>query len=203
MPEKKNSSVQTELQKRNMLRVSNQEANAITRECIETALLRLMEKKAFAEISIQDIITVAGVSRSSYYRNYESKEDILTQYIRMINDSLSSVLKQYDAIRETKAAWLALLQAAVPFASKYRLLLQAGFGEKLTLEFAGAMNESVDPSDHALYYSNCYWAGAISTVLSEWIRNGMDVPPVALAEVGANLMTSGIRTVLEYGNRCD
>ena len=43
---------------------SNQEANQITRESIETALLHLMVKKA-------------GVSRNAFYRNYKSKEEIL------------------------------------------------------------------------------------------------------------------------------
>lgn len=194
---------QTELQKRNMLRMSNQESNAITRECIETAMIRLMEKKSFVDISIQDIITVAGVSRSSYYRNYESKEDILTQYIRTINESLSTVMLQYDAVHETKKVWEALLKAAKPLAPKYKLLLDAGFGEKLTLEFSKAMNEKVDPANHALWYSNVYWAGAISTVLSEWIRHDMDVPVDTLAEIGSNLMINGIRTVLEYGNKCE
>lgn len=183
--------------------MSNQESNAITRECIETALIRLMEKKAFADISIQDIITVAGVSRSSYYRNYESKEDILTQYIRTINESLSTVMLRYDAVHETKKVWEALLTAAKPLAPKYRLLLEAGFGEKVTMEFSRTMNEKVDPANHTLWYSNVYWAGAISSVLSEWIRNNMNVPVDALAETGSNLMINGIRTVLEYGNKCE
>ncbi len=193
----------TELQKRNLLRMSNQESNAITRECIETAMIRLMEKKPFADISIQDIITVAGVSRSSYYRNYASKEDILTQYIRTINESLSAVMLQYDAVQETKKVWEALLIAAKPLAPKYKLLLDAGFGEKLTLEFAKTMNKNVEASNYALRYSNVYWAGAISSVLAEWIRNSTDASIDDLAEIGSNLMVAGIRTVLEYGNKCE
>lgn len=56
---------------------SNQEANQITRESIETALLHLMEKKDLPQISISELVRKAGVSRNAFYRNYKSKEEIL------------------------------------------------------------------------------------------------------------------------------
>ena len=67
----------SELARRNALRLSNAESNRLTRECIESALLILMEDKDLEDISITSIIKRAGVSRSAYYRNYSSKEDIL------------------------------------------------------------------------------------------------------------------------------
>ncbi|CQR25210.1 transcriptional regulator [Streptococcus varani] len=56
---------------------SNKEANQITRESIETALLHLMEKKELPQISISELVKKAGVSRNAFYRNYKSKEEIL------------------------------------------------------------------------------------------------------------------------------
>lgn len=56
---------------------SNKEANQITRESIETALLHLMEKKELTQISISELVKKAGVSRNAFYRNYKSKEEIL------------------------------------------------------------------------------------------------------------------------------
>ena len=45
---------------------SNQEANQITRESIETALLHLMEKKDLPQISISELVKKAGVSRNAF-----------------------------------------------------------------------------------------------------------------------------------------
>ena len=56
---------------------SNQEANQITRESIETALLHLMDNKDLPQISISELVRKAGVSRNAFYRNYKSKEEIL------------------------------------------------------------------------------------------------------------------------------
>ena len=193
----------TKLQKMNILRKNNQESNAITKECIELALINLMEKKSYGDISIKDIVERAGVSRASYYRNYDSKEDILSGFIQSICKELSSAMLKFNAVTQNRETWDALLSATEPLAPKFKLLLDAGFGEKLTIEFIKSMNASVDRSNTALYYSNVYWAGAITAVISEWIRNGIDASKNEIAEIGSKLMMEGIHTVTEFGNQCN
>lgn len=193
----------TELQKLKVLRQNNQEANAITRECIESALILLMQTKPFSDITVTDITRKAGVSRTAYYRNYASKEDILSGYMHSLSQTLSNVLKQFDTVTETKQSWRALLEAVVSLVPQFKLLLDAGFFDKLVTEFAAKMNDTTTEGDASRYYSNQYWAGAILTVISSWIRNGMDADIDQLAEIGANLMTNGIRTAMEYGNKCE
>lgn len=56
-------------------------ANIMVKQCITEALLRLMQRKSFQQISISEITRIAGVGRVSFYRNYQSKEDILYQYL--------------------------------------------------------------------------------------------------------------------------
>lgn len=48
-------------------------ANQFTKHCIMEALLQLMHTQEYDDISITDITKRAGVSRMSYYRNYNSK----------------------------------------------------------------------------------------------------------------------------------
>ena len=52
---------------------------------ITDALLLLMRKKDYKDISITEICEKAGVTRMSFYRNFESKEDILRGYIKKIS----------------------------------------------------------------------------------------------------------------------
>jgi hypothetical protein len=49
----------------------------ISKDCIAESLLILMQKKAFSDITIGEITQKAGVNRSTYYRNFNSKEDIV------------------------------------------------------------------------------------------------------------------------------
>lgn len=49
---------------------------------IEKAMLKLLKDKELVEISITQITAKAQVSRSSFYRNYTSKEEIITRLIQ-------------------------------------------------------------------------------------------------------------------------
>lgn len=191
----------TELQKRNILRQNNEEANAITCECIESALIQLMKEKSFQQISITDIAKKAGVSRNAYYRNYSSKEDILSKYLQNILTQMSDILKKYNPLTETKESWLSLLKAIEYFYTQFKLLLDAGYGERIRYEFQKGINQSISPNS-ALYYSNCYWSGALCNIIFEWIRNDMNLSIDEIAEIGCNLMLDGIKTISIYGNSC-
>ena len=57
-----------------------------TGEYIITALLQLMQKKPFAQISVTELCRKAGVSRMSFYRNFECKEDVLKKWCAGITD---------------------------------------------------------------------------------------------------------------------
>ncbi len=70
----------TEKQKETLKR-NNYESNQVTREAIRDALYILMQKKDFNEIKITEIINKSGVSRSAFYRNYKTKEDIIQELV--------------------------------------------------------------------------------------------------------------------------
>ena len=55
--------------------------NETVREALAVALLRLMKHKEIEEITISELVSVAGVGRNSFYRNFESKEQLLCGYI--------------------------------------------------------------------------------------------------------------------------
>src|SRR5574344_1701545 len=60
------------------------------KELISDALCNLIEqKKKYQDISISDITKEAGVCRNSFYRNFNSKDDIL-------KENFSNIAKQSD-----------------------------------------------------------------------------------------------------------
>lgn len=48
------------------------------KECLSDALIRLMREKPFDKISINEIAEEAGVNRSSWFRNFTNKSEVLT-----------------------------------------------------------------------------------------------------------------------------
>ena len=55
-----------------------------TRKAIYTAFLQLLNQKNFESITVQDIIDLADVGRSTFYSHYESKELLLDELCRYL-----------------------------------------------------------------------------------------------------------------------
>ena len=71
----------------------NEIANNIVKESLTDALFSLMSKKKFNDIAITELSKKAGVSRLSFYRNFDSKEDIIKKWITNTTDNF---LKKSD-----------------------------------------------------------------------------------------------------------
>ena len=69
---------------KNVSPFSNEARNAYVIEHITDALLTLLKDKPIGDISISELCDLAGIGRASFYRNFESKEDILRRYINEI-----------------------------------------------------------------------------------------------------------------------
>lgn len=59
---------------------------------IADSLLLLMEKKDFQNITIGEIVDKAGVNRSTYYRHFEKKEDVIIYFL----DNLSKTILGWE-----------------------------------------------------------------------------------------------------------
>ena len=52
-----------------------------TRSWIFEALMLLLNEKPYSKISVSDITKKAGIARQTFYRNYNSKDDIVSEHL--------------------------------------------------------------------------------------------------------------------------
>lgn len=69
---------------KNVSPMSNEGRNAYVIQHITDALLKLLQDKPINDISISELCDLACIGRASFYRNFESKEDILKAYVNQI-----------------------------------------------------------------------------------------------------------------------
>ncbi|NMA90571.1 MAG: TetR/AcrR family transcriptional regulator [Amphibacillus sp.] len=172
-----------------ILRLSNEESNRFTKECIETALLELMNEKEFKEISITDIVTRAGVSRSAYYRNYSSKKDILNKYLNTIVETITDSLESHRNDDNDFNFWLSLFTRARTYADKFLILLKAGF-DGIILSSANETVLDRIPKENDLAsekYEIYFWIGAFYNLLREWVLSGMKESDEEMAAIGQRM----------------
>ncbi len=57
-----------------------------TADRMDEALLKLLEKKDLAYITVKEVCSTAGVNRSTFYLHYESMTDLLAESVGYMND---------------------------------------------------------------------------------------------------------------------
>ncbi len=179
---------ETELEKLNVLRLSSEESNRISRECLRTALLHLMSEKDFYDISITELVKRAGVSRTTFYRNYESREALLHETIDDLTQHVSALLHSAQRDNGIYDACLELFRELKENASLFHAL----FSSKLSLdEFfsAPSLMEKIFPSgDDESYYKNAAFEGACLYIIKDWVLSGMPQSPERMADICSRIL---------------
>ena len=171
------------------LKRSNQESNAITRESLEISLLQLLDKKDLKKITISELVERAGVSRAAFYRNYESKEELLESIFQSTVSNITKSLEGYNFKTDLYQIWVYLFKEAKKEARIISLAVDYNFEKLLTkavYEFLEKRSKSQKSQDPASYL-NSFLSSAIVSVLAKWIKDGMKVPAEKMASLGLPL----------------
>ena len=174
----------TELEKRNIRRMSNKESNRITKECICDALIELMKEHPYKDISMTMIIEKSGASRGSVYRNYPSKEDIMKDITRSMTDELSHSLAQALHKKDNRFYEWFLTAFSWLHSDKDMCALIHNSNISFVDMFYNALCLA---SDNTFAAQHEYIARGIAAALWEvsltWIKNGMKESPEYMAKL--------------------
>ena len=156
---------------KNVSPFSNERRNAYVVEQLAGSMLALLEEKPIGEISISELCDKAGVGRTSFYRNYERKEDILRAHItRLFQDWMDKCEKTTDlSVRELVRIVFSHFEANRDF---YGLLNKRGLVyllKDIILDLCGFDPERKMPAA----YSSAYVAFFLYGWIEVWFRRGM------------------------------
>lgn len=65
--------------------------NKRTERAICQAMLDLMKEKPFARLSVTDVATAAGISRSTFYAHYANLEEVFSALVREFHDTVRNL----------------------------------------------------------------------------------------------------------------
>ena len=163
----------TILEERNVLRLNNEESNKLTRECLTAALMQLMKEKSLDKITITELVKRSGVSRTAFYRNYSSKEDILVDIRNYIAETSNSFLVKPE-LKDNPRLWFReCFKIVQDNADLIRPILDA----KLTLgDFFKnqSVSDSLYSTDNRMNrYKNLAIEAAFQRIMIIWFDEGM------------------------------
>lgn len=150
-----------------------------TRTTLQRALIELTVEKGFAAVTVRDICERAMVNRSTFYRHYIDKYDLLDQYAAEVGKLTTPAPSENDGLHTGP---LQLLKHVQQFADFYRVMLgQNGdplftqrFRENIAERFRyllSLQDAPTDPNTPPLEMRLNYIASAVVGAILWWLEN--------------------------------
>ncbi|HET7090029.1 MAG TPA: TetR/AcrR family transcriptional regulator C-terminal domain-containing protein [Anaerolineae bacterium] len=171
-----------------------------TRKLLQKALIELTIEKGFADVTVHDITERAMVNRSTFYRHYLDKYDLLSQYIEELSeliesqDGEASWADQPDQPPDQPPAGLVhILKHVQANADFYRVMLGKKGDPALCAEsfrrfidrqfrrMVSSQAPQADPSRPPIDLSVSYVLHAGIGAIVWWLENDQPVPPEQVA----------------------
>lgn len=160
---------------------------------IISALFELLKKNSFDRISITAITQKASVSRLSYYRNFNSKEDIVE---RFFDQEFQQFMTELASKKQTEFTLRNIMILSFSYWQKrhqqIRLLVRDDQTYLIYISFKKNMHLILKKYQDKLSLTRRqaeFVEGGIMIVLLEWIQDGcQDTPEELAADVGERFL---------------
>lgn len=162
-----------------------------SKEWIKDSLFHLMENNEYSKITISEIADTAQLHRRTFYRNFKTKDDVISFYLETLcqnyiellkeeeNLSLPNITRVFFSFWSNHLDFLLLLE-------KNNLLhfLLEKLNESLPTIYRVLKNEKNEYSyDEDLRYVLAYSVGGYWNTLKLWLKEGASRDPVELSEI--------------------
>lgn len=157
------------------------------------SLIELMKKHPYEEITIKEISEKAEVYRSTYYRNYKSKEEIIKYKISTIMDEYQE--QYYKTKQKDKETYLHTIFSTFQKHEEFFKIIhqqKQSYLIQQVLEEYFIKNRTV--KDKEEYYKIYYHIGGINGFIIYWIENNMKETPEELTSIA--LKTTDMTPIL-------
>lgn len=160
---------------------NRKEKSKLTRQRIYETADAMLATRGYSEISVNDIIKEAGVSKGAFYFHFASKDELFTSliddYVKRLDADYESYLDSFPNDARTEYVLIELVGKIAE-----TVTLRVGFDNMLTLYKAQLTND-YDTSMVLSYNRRIY--SMLSSVLARGMTRGefrTDIPPDILAK---------------------
>lgn len=155
-----------------MYHVKNDKRCIRSAESIMNALEQLMAKKAFLDITITDIQKTAGIGRSTFYRLFDTIDDVVTY---MVDREFEEIVRGYSTM-SIRDFTIDCLSGVIERGGILIGILSSGKSELVTRSLRENLHrsaeEAVEPDEAGLQYRFAVFASACISVIRVWDENG-------------------------------
>lgn len=166
---------------------------ALSKRLLKAALLRLLQNKNIAKISVSELCQEAEINRTTFYRHYETPNDVLLEiasdFIKDFRKFSSTWNISHDLYNEV----VQLCQFIYTHADMAKLLIRnntndgiARTFQELCTDFVGArkiLYKGAPVDDDTLRLFSSFLSVGIYTLISQWLIENIPKTPEEIANL--------------------
>ncbi len=167
--------------------VKNNRRAQMTRLLLRTALVELMQKKPFSEITIKEICEQADLNRTTFYLHYTDQFALLSDVENEVYQKTLEYLQNVKPTADAPGMIEAFLNYIKSNASLFRILFfdagSEGFRSRFIRNMLGSLRFNIPLSCAAEEepYVLCFLMQGSVHMIIEWIRRDFDIEARTLA----------------------
>ena len=173
-----------------------------TRDRLGDALVELLVQKPFDDITVQNVLDRAGVSRSTFYTHYRDKNDLFLSDAEDFFEGMATALSRFADKSERVAPVQELFAHIAEVRPFYNALVESGrIHDVMELgqdHFARGIEQRLNeirrarsiPSDRRGAIAHGL-AGSLFSLLTWWVQHGMTLSPEEMDKLFHRLVWAG------------
>ena len=142
------------------LKKNNEESRDFVRSCIKYALIVSIKEDNLRNISVSQLCTVAGVSRTAFYRNFKCVEDVLEDSIKIIALEIAGKITT-----DVYNNWLAVFNVMENHYKTIDAIIDAGYEHKIYDVFMSLL-----PKNEENRTIQALWISLFYTMSVKWFK---------------------------------
>lgn len=152
--------------------------------CLSEALVQLMEEKSFDSITIDEIAAEAGVGRATYFRNFKSKEELLSFKMDML-------LKKWYAKQSQNTSAADGLKFLLEFYYSNKDFFLPIYKDEKGAEIMSTLDKKFFPQiyNEENNYQEMFYIGGINGVFEKWFKCGFKETPDEMIMIFSSLQS--------------
>ena len=159
------------------LQKNNAESRDFVKSCFRFALMIILKNKEDKTLTITRLCHIAGVSRTAFYRNYNSVDDVLEDEIKTFWLTLAGQIGT-----DVYENWLAFFKLVEKKREDLVAVLDAGFEQK----FADVYR-SLLPENEENRFIQTIWLSCFLSLMVKWIKVPKPKKPEEMARLAYKL----------------
>jgi len=164
------------------MNVKNNRRRKASQNKIEKAFIELLQTRELKEITVSDIIKMAGLNRSTFYANYIDIYDLADQTRKTLEDEFSSLFADYDYFTEHSGA-LKMFTHIRDNQLFYKTYFKLCYDDKHLICIYDPLRAEKEHIDTLLKYHIEFFRNGLNAIIRIWLTNGCQESPEEMAEV--------------------